>query len=226
MSEDTMHLPLFALDTVLFPGMVLPLHVFEERYKQMMRHCIDAKEPFGVVLVRGRRETGRTSVLHLVGTSARVARVELLEEGDMSVVAVGLERFRIRRIHHETPYLVAEVEPFPAEKGHSEASRTLMKEIKPYFVRYIRLLSEALGNLIQIENVPTDITATAYLIAMALQVSVEEKQDILSMATVPEMLVREAYLLDREEQLLKQIIANQGNTLLYQGGVTLFFSMN
>lgn len=93
-------------------------------------------------------------------------------------------------------------------------------------MRYTRLLSEALGNLIQIKNVPTDITATAYLIAMALQVSVEEKQDILSMATVPEMLVREAYLLDREEQLLKQIIANQGNTLLYQGGVTLFFSMN
>ncbi|MBF6600779.1 MAG: LON peptidase substrate-binding domain-containing protein [Dehalococcoidia bacterium] len=75
-----MDLRLFPLQTVLFPGMRLPLHIFEERYKIMVRECIDEDAPFGVVLIRSGAEVGGGAIPHDVGTTARIIQVEYLDE--------------------------------------------------------------------------------------------------------------------------------------------------
>ena len=73
--ESMTELPLFPLNVVLFPGMVLPLHIFEPRYREMVNYCLDEKKPFGVVLLREGEERGGPAIPYQVGTAARIMRV-------------------------------------------------------------------------------------------------------------------------------------------------------
>ena len=104
-------IPIFPLQTVLFPGMLLPLHIFEERYRQMVRDCMDGDDTFGVTLIRSGSEVGAPAVPHEIGTLARIVRLDPLEDGRFFLVALGEERFRIRELRTERPYLQASVEP-------------------------------------------------------------------------------------------------------------------
>ena len=89
-------LPLFPLNTVLFPGMPLSLHIFEDRYKRMIGECIDSGNPFGVVLIkRGQEANGPLAEPHEIGCTARIIEVEPLSEGRMNIVVLGQKRFRI-----------------------------------------------------------------------------------------------------------------------------------
>ena len=92
-----MDLRLFPLNTVLFPNMRLPLHIFEERYKLMIRECIEEDAPFGVVLIQTGEEVGSTAAPHQVGTTARIIQVEYLDDGRMNIFTMGERRFRIER---------------------------------------------------------------------------------------------------------------------------------
>src|SRR4029450_7854046 len=97
---------LFPLNTVLFPGMPLPLHVFEERYKLMVGRCLEEERPFGVVLIRTGQEGGGPAVPHRVGTTAEIATAKHLDDGRMNLLVVGQERVRIRELVRQEPYLV------------------------------------------------------------------------------------------------------------------------
>jgi len=99
-------LPLFPLHTVLFPGAVLPLHIFEERYRQLVREGRD----FGVVLIREGREVGSVPQVHEVGTVAAMDQVEALPDGRYNIVAKGLQRFRLLSTAEPAPYLLGEAE--------------------------------------------------------------------------------------------------------------------
>ena len=109
-------IPLFPLNTVLFPGGALPLHIFEERYRLLVRERLD----FGIVLLRRGAEAGgiRDEDLHEVGTVATLENVQSLEDGRFSVVARGLYRFRLLSLHHDRPYLTGRIkrlaDPTPA----------------------------------------------------------------------------------------------------------------
>ncbi|MEZ4622859.1 MAG: LON peptidase substrate-binding domain-containing protein [Caldilineaceae bacterium] len=106
-----MDLPLFPLkNVVLFPGMVLPLHIFEPRYREMINRCIDEQLPFGVVLIEEGTEIGEAATPHRIGTGAKIIRVERLEDGRMNITALGTERFQIQEVHHDRAYLTATVE--------------------------------------------------------------------------------------------------------------------
>ena len=83
-------LPLFPLQTVLFPGIPFQLHIFEERYKQMVARCLDERVPFGVVLIRkGREALGPVAQTYPVGCTAQIARVENLPQGRFNLTVVG-----------------------------------------------------------------------------------------------------------------------------------------
>src|SRR5438046_1437349 len=92
---ETLLLPLFPLNTVLFPGMPLRLHIFEERYRLMIGECVERKQPFGVVLIKAGREVGEPAEPRGVGTTALIAAMSRMDDGRMNLVAVGQERFRI-----------------------------------------------------------------------------------------------------------------------------------
>src|SRR5579859_252727 len=107
-------LPLFPLGTVLFPGLLLPLHIFEDRYRQLMRDLLDGPEPhrFGVIAIRRGRETGVDGIraLYEIGCIATLRQVNALDDGQYDIVTVGTHRFRLASLDDSGPYLRGQVD--------------------------------------------------------------------------------------------------------------------
>ena len=114
--------PLFPLQTVLFPGSILPLRIFEVRYMDMAKACLKTGDPFGVCLIREGAEVGAPAVPEPVGCLARIADCDMEELGILKVRAEGLERFRVRDTRVERQGLiVGEIERLAAEAPAPEA---------------------------------------------------------------------------------------------------------
>src|SRR6266851_7483112 len=107
-------LPLFPLGTVLFPGLLLPLHIFEDRYRQLVRDLLDGPKPaqFGVIAIRKGRETGidGVSALHDIGCTATLREVTAHDDGRFELVTVGTRRFRLLALDDSGPYLRGRIE--------------------------------------------------------------------------------------------------------------------
>lgn len=114
MADDVAEtLPMFPLSTVLLPGTVLPLHVFEPRYRALMDEVMAGDRRFGVVLIERGHEVGGDDERAGTGTVASIVDTEHLPDGRWVVVAVGAERIRVVRWLPDDPYPRAEVEPWP-----------------------------------------------------------------------------------------------------------------
>jgi hypothetical protein len=129
-------IPIFPLGTVLFPGSVLPLRIFEVRYMDMARDCLRNASPFGVCLIREGEEVGAPAVPEAVGCMARLGECDMEELGILKVKAEGLDRFRIvSREVAKSGLIVGEVEPLAAEPevtgtpGLAECAQFLQKVI-------------------------------------------------------------------------------------------------
>lgn len=109
--------PMFPLGTVVVPGMVLPLQVFEPRYREMLQHVMAGDQTFGVVLIERGSEVGGGDVRTDVGTLTRVVRAEEQPDGRWAVVAVGVGRIRVDRWLPDAPYPRAETSAWPDEPG-------------------------------------------------------------------------------------------------------------
>jgi ATP-dependent Lon protease len=97
-------IPLFPLDIVLFPGQAVPLHIFEPRYRQLTRHCLDTQSPFGIIHVRG-------VTLAQTGCSAMIVKIlKEYEDGRSDILTAGQNAFHLIRTHDEKPYMEADVE--------------------------------------------------------------------------------------------------------------------
>ena len=161
-----MRLPLFPLHTVLAPGVVLPLHVFEERYRVMVRRCIDASTPFGIVLIREGSETappdGEASELAIagVGTFAEIREASRYSDGRWDLVVVGTGRFSVREVEPDAePYLVAEVDPQADHVGDPAAAAELVERVGRRFVDYLRLLQPRDGEVGVAVDVQVEVDA-------------------------------------------------------------------
>jgi len=117
-------MPMFPLGTVLLPGAVLPLYVFEPRYQQLVRDCLDATEhEFGVVLIdRGTEVGGGDSRLD-VGVVARVVQIASMDAGRFALVTVGTRRIRVDEWLPDDPYPRADVDDWPDEPADVTAER-------------------------------------------------------------------------------------------------------
>ena len=142
-----MQIPLFPLHTVLSPGLALPLHVFEERYRLMVQRCLDESAPFGVVLIREGSEVaprnGGSQELAIasVGTLAEIREASRYSDGRWDLLAVGGGRFVIDTVHSDDePYLLADVEPLDDEPGDPTRAEALADRVSRRFVDYLRLL--------------------------------------------------------------------------------------
>ena len=137
--SDPTTMPMFPLGSVLVPSMVLPLHVFEERYRQMVRDCLDGTPEFGVVLISRGSEVGGGDVRYAVGTVARMVEAAELPDGRYALHCVGTRRIRVERWRDDDPYPVAEVADWPDEP---EGSADEAAEAR---VRALAELRRALG---------------------------------------------------------------------------------
>jgi len=147
MDDRRMELPLFPLNTVLCPGIALPLHIFEDRYRAMVRHCLDTMSPFGVVLIRRGRETGTGTVsFTAIGTVAEIRDAGTFDDGRYELLVVGTRRFEIRRVvSGRRPYLVAEVDLLDEVVGDEAVAHRLAMTATRRFVTYLELLQPRSG---------------------------------------------------------------------------------
>jgi Lon protease-like protein len=137
-----MEIPLFPLHTVLFPGVALPLHIFEERYRLMISRCLETETPFGVVLIRDGREVGGGQLsIAGVGTFAAIRESEKLADGRYEVLAVGVGRFAVREVDTERePYLIATVDPLAERTEDPDEARRMVRRTTRRFVEYLHLV--------------------------------------------------------------------------------------
>ena len=213
-------IPLFPLRVVLFPGMVLPLHIFEMRYREMINRCIDERIPFGVVLIADGDEVGDAALPHMIGTAARIVRVERLDDGRMNITTVGTQRFRILELVHTHSYLAAKVALFPVVNGATERATTMAQRVRPQVLEYVELLAKASETNLRLDRLPEDPITLAFLIAIALQVKAQDKQQILEQLGVPEILALESRLIARETMLMQFMVDTQQEILGLNSGPT------
>jgi len=199
-------LALFPLSTVLFPHLLLPLHVFEERYRRMVRDLLELPEQdrrFGVVAIREGREVGTHGVrsLHPVGCVARLRRVEPYDDGRFDLVSSGTQRFRLRAVDDGLPYLRAEVEPLPEPPG--DVPEALAPGVRTLFAAY----REALGGSPDTSDsdLPADPERLSYAVAAAAVLDLREKQRLLEAPDTAARLRAEQRLLRRETALLGRL---------------------
>lgn len=199
LSEDgSRRLPMFPLGLVLFPSGVLPLQLFEERYRQMIRDVLDADRQFGVTLIRRGSEVGGGDERCEVGTVARVAAARQFGDGRWAVVALGLQRIRVERWLPESPYPLAEVQLFQDEEENDLGAETV-QELLLRTRRVLAALSE-LGEKVPpvTIEVSSDLGLATFQLAGIAPIAVQDRQRILETSTAGErstllkMLIEEA----------------------------------
>jgi len=208
-------LPLFPLGTVLFPGLVLPLNIFEERYRRLVRDLLDQPEPreFGVIAIRHGRETGidGASDLYDVGCTAEVRQVEEYEDGRYGLVTVGVRRFRLLGLHDPDPYLSGDVEMLPDDAGE----HAVVEPVQEAFLAYLDALADQRGVEYDIPELPGEPVLLSYLVAAAMVVDLADKQRLLAEPDAARRLAADRDLLVRETRMLRTLPATPAPELRY-----------
>jgi len=201
-------MPLFPLNTVLFPGMPLSLHIFEDRYKQMINECIADKNPFGVVLIsEGLEALGPLAETHLMGCSAKITQVQPLGGGRMTLVALGKDRFRVLKVDRDSqPYLVGHVEIQPMTPSGVEGLEEAARKLRPQVFRYLEMLSEAGDVNFDPKQIPEEPLTLAHFAAFLVRIDADEKQTLLESASQAAFLRAVRRLFTRENALLETMI--------------------
>jgi Lon protease-like protein len=200
-------LPLFPLGAVLYPGMLLPLHIFEERYRQLVRDLLDGAEPrrFGVIAIRKGRETGIDGVhsLYEIGCTATLRRVEEREDGRFDIVSVGTRRFRLLTLDRTRPYLQGEVEMLADELADPAEARPAVRVIQAAFREYLDALTEWGGATVRLEDLPDEPELLSFIVAAAMVIDLPERQAMLAEPDTLRRLAMQRALLSRETAMLR-----------------------
>jgi Lon protease-like protein len=204
-------IPVFPLSHVLLPGMPLPLHIFEQRYRDLLFDVGKAPGPasFGVVALRSGTEAlnphvaaGTGPDLEDVGTLAEILEIEQQDDGTSDLLSVGSRRFRIDSLvtDDDKAYLRAEVTYLEEDDGDLTAEQEIRARelIEIYDAILMRLAGRATGT-----ELPADANQVSYQIAARLPLPPDERQALLTDATTSDRLVRLARLLRREIALLQ-----------------------
>ncbi len=180
MADRLEEMPLFLLRTVLFPYAQIQLHVFEERYREMVRHCTQFDQPFGVVLIRSGEEVGQTAEPYMVGTAVRIVSVHTYDDGKMDVRVQGERRFRVRKLEYDRPYVVGYVEPVvELEIEDTPRTQALLSRAREYVQTYIETYFARFDVKVAKIKLPVDATALSFVVAHFLQIENLDKQRLL-----------------------------------------------
>ena len=178
--------------------MPLALHIFEERYQEMIGRCLDEDRPFGVLLIRAGVEAGGRATPHRIGTAAQIVGHEKLLQGRMNLVAVGQQRFRLLKVSDNRPYLIGQVEYIPQVVGERIAMMNAALAVRRLFVQYMEAIKEITQSKFDLAALPEDAANLAYTVATAMQIGNDVKQTWLVADSVQELLQGEASVLPKE----------------------------
>ena len=201
-------LPLFPLNVVLFPSGFLPLHIFEERYKLMIRRCLDSDSEFGVVLIREGVEVGGTAEPHAVGTVARIVDVKRADDGRMNIMVTGRDRFRIETVIHREPYMEGTVTALD-DDGAETPGADLLADMRQAVAEQIRLLHGLRGGWVREPKTPQDPADLSWLVCTLLQAGNDVKQALLEEPSTAARLRAQLPLLRSNAAVLRERLAER-----------------
>ena len=203
-------LPLFPLGSVLFPGALMPLHIFEPRYRLLIRRCIDRQRPFGIVLIRSGSEVDPRAEPYGVGTEAKIVAESALPDGRSYIVTRGERRFTVERLMPDVePYLVGEVRYLDETDGDGALDRATLAldALGSYLLAVVAVTEDSRGERALADELrsarPRDL---AYRIAGSLAVDAPQQQALLELETASARLAEETRILNRETELLRDLL--------------------
>jgi len=203
-------LPLFPLGTVLFPGALMPLHIFEPRYRLLIRRCSERHRPFGVVLIRNGSEVGGSAEPYEVGTEAKIVAESQLPNGRSYIVTRGERRFAVESLIEDAePYLVGRVRYLDEPEGDRATDRANVarEALGAYLLAVVAVTEDSRGERVLADELrdapPSDL---AYRIAGSLAVDAPQQQALLELETASARLEEETRILNRETELLRDLL--------------------
>ena len=206
-------LALFPLSVVLLPQALLPLHVFEERYRVLVRELLalpEAERVFGVVAIRSGREVGTDGVraLHDVGCTARLVRAREHDDGRFDIVTTGDRRFALRGVEHDRPYLVGTVDWLDEPAGTGDVA-ALDAAVRASYDEYLAALraTGADPGMTASEELPAGSQALSYAVAGSVLLDLAARQALLAAPDLAGRLRAERVLLRREARLIRELAA-------------------
>ncbi len=170
--------PQFPLGTVLFPTMVLPLHIFEPRYRTMIEQVTEGDGLFGVVLIERGSEVGGDDQRTDFGTLAKVVEAEQFSDGRWAVVTVGIERYRVDRWLDDDPYPVAETSPWADETPPVDVTEDFDRLVAK-FRRCMALAAESGVDVGPLPNTFDDVELGSMQMSALAPVTSLDKQKLL-----------------------------------------------
>jgi Lon protease-like protein len=204
-----MDIPLFPLPLVLFPQVVVPLHIFEERYRLMINRCIEESGTFGIVLIPPGTSTESESTIRRVGVTARVIQFDRIEDGRINIMAAGEMRFRILEFTASQPYWAAKVEFFEDDRESDEDLQESYKEVVRLYREVHRLAAELRSMEMNIEEIkiPVSPATMSHMVSFVLDIDPEAKQALLEMTSVEGRLkTLTVYLEEAMQRLNAEIV--------------------
>ncbi len=204
-------LPIFPLNVVLFPGMALPLHIFEPRYRLMMSRCLESDRTFGVaLLVEG--EEGQPDTLPApVGCAAEIVEATRLPDGRLNLQAEGRRRFRVLSLREEDDYLTGTVEWLddePLTPDEQAAVQRRAAAVCRSLRHYLTLIAPNSHSAVEELEMPQDAVELSHWVAMLLSAPNHQKQELLESTSTQARLQAELHLLQRA-QIIHQAFARR-----------------
>lgn len=204
-AAETVTLPLFPLGTVLFPGTLLPLHLFEPRYRKLLRDRRDHDPAFGIVLTRRGNEVADQPETHPIGTAATLVGARSYADGRSDIAIRGGRRFRILDGDWSTDYLTATItwldEPTGAD---DEVARSATRARRAFDQFVDAIVKTAAIEVTENPFITDDPVELSYAIAARLPLNTWERQDLLETSSAVERLDRLTTILRREQRLLAE----------------------
>lgn len=204
----TITMPLFPLGLVLYPGVMLPLHIFEERYRRLVRDLLDMQDGsrlFGIIGIKAGRDAGTDGIiaLHDIGCTAELRFAEAYPDGRFDIIVTGIKRFRLVEVETAEPMLaVIDLLPDP----RSERSAAMAARVGRLFISYREALLAAQGvkeeGLDEVPDLPEDPGELAYLVAASMILDMTDKQQLLAASSVDDRLRLLLTLLKREAAMV------------------------
>jgi len=203
-SHEAERIPMFPLGVVLFPGSVLPLHIFEDRYKRLSQDCVTNQSPFGVVLIERGQEVGGGDERASTGCLAEIIQYDLMPDGRSNLVVLGTSKIDIQQWHSDSPYPIAsvtQIRELSAEGSIAEARRVLGR--LGAFVHKAQLSGYQLPEIDEdAVAVGLDATELTYRIADLIPAGPFDRQRILAASGCEERLA----LINEHLQGLEEIL--------------------
>ncbi len=211
-APPTEALPLFPLSSVLFPGAPLPLQIFEERYRTLVRDLLELEPEqrrFGVVAIEAGSEAGMAlPQMFPIGCEARVQRIEPIPDGRSKLLASGGARFRLFEVDTVSkPYLVGQVHWMDEPAGEPGLAKAIVPAVRDALMAYAETLADLTGGTVNDEGLPDEPTDLSYLTAGAILLTLRERQALLELGDTATRLRTEVSLLRRERLLMAALRA-------------------